>query len=156
MRAEATGVVCADVEDTTAFGARLAAGLAAGDLLSLQGPLGAGKTSLVGGIALGLGIDAGLVRSPTFVLHHVYRGGRLTLHHLDLYRLGQGAATDLLDVDELLEAGVVVAEWGDLAVLDRWRPVRIGASIDANRGRVFTLLSSDVPRRIRELWQRPP
>jgi tRNA threonylcarbamoyl adenosine modification protein YjeE len=106
---------------TEAVGAALAAALRPGDLLALHGDLGAGKTRLVRGLATGLGVRAELVRSPTFVLHHVYRGGRLTLHHLDLYRLGEGADLRGLDLETLLVEGAVAIEWaelGDLAGLD--------------------------------------
>ena len=59
--------------DTAALGTALGAALRQGDLVSLTGPLGAGKTVLVRGLAAGAGAEPGLVRSPTFVLHHVYR-----------------------------------------------------------------------------------
>jgi tRNA threonylcarbamoyladenosine biosynthesis protein TsaE len=145
-------IICPDVTDTEALGARLAGALESGDLLSLQGPLGAGKTSLVRGMAAGLGVDPTEVRSPTFVLHHIYATDRLRLHHIDLYRLGADAAIELLDIDGLLETGAVVAEWGELAALDRWRPVRIAAAIDRRQGRAFALLSTDAPERIRAAW----
>jgi tRNA threonylcarbamoyladenosine biosynthesis protein TsaE len=71
---------------------------------------------LVRGIATGMGIDPGIVRSPTFVLHHVYRAGEKVLHHLDLYRLGPGADIRLLDVEDMLQSGgVVLVEWGEHA-----------------------------------------
>ena len=77
--------------DTEALGERLAAGLAAGDLLVLSGPLGAGKTALVRGLARGLGV-AGPVTSPTFVIARVHRplpgGAGVPLVHVDAYRLG--------------------------------------------------------------------
>jgi tRNA threonylcarbamoyladenosine biosynthesis protein TsaE len=152
MRAGAPSVRCPLVEDTQALGERLGQGLESGDLLSLEGPLGAGKTSLVRGIAIGLGVDPREVRSPTFVLHHVYTSARLRLHHLDLYRLGPGASLDLLDPEELLLTGAVCVEWGDYAALERWNPVRIAADIDAQRGRLFTLLTPGAPARISRLW----
>jgi tRNA threonylcarbamoyladenosine biosynthesis protein TsaE len=106
---------------TEAVGAALAAALQPGDLLALHGELGAGKTRLVRGLATGLGVRPEAVRSPTFVLHHVYRGGRIVLHHLDLYRLGEGADVRGLDLESLLDGGAVAVEWaelGDLAALD--------------------------------------
>jgi tRNA threonylcarbamoyladenosine biosynthesis protein TsaE len=91
----------------------MAAGLRAGDVLLLSGNLGAGKTAFVRGLADGLGIDAGEVSSPTFTLVHEYRGGRLLLYHVDLYRLDR-TATDDLGLDELgVEAGVLAIEWPD-------------------------------------------
>ena len=80
----------------------------------LTGPLGAGKTCLTQGIARGLGVE-GYVRSPTFVLmtrHH----GRLTLHHVDLYRINGAEAAWELGLDEQLSGGgVCVVEWADRA-----------------------------------------
>jgi tRNA threonylcarbamoyladenosine biosynthesis protein TsaE len=97
--------------ETTAFGERLGTTLTAGSTLLLVGDLGAGKTTLVRGIAKGLGVDPDEVSSPTFVLINEYRG-RLTLHHVDLYRI-DGAAVDDLGLEELSASGVVVIEWAD-------------------------------------------
>ena len=91
----------------------LAATLSAGDVLLLSGDLGAGKTAFVRGLAQGLGIAEDEVSSPTFTLVHEYRGGRLTLYHVDLYRLDR-AATDDLGLDEMGVAdGVLAIEWPD-------------------------------------------
>ena len=79
----------------------------------LSGPLGAGKTAFVRGLARGLGIDPDEVSSPTFTLVHEYRGRRLRLFHADLYRLGRAAAEDL-GLDELgVRDGVLAIEWPD-------------------------------------------
>ena len=102
--------VTVSAEATERLGAALAAGLRAGDVLVLIGPLGAGKTRLVAGLARGLGATT-RVRSPSFTLLNEYRG-RLPLHHLDLYRL-EGADADGLGLEELLDEGVLVAEWGE-------------------------------------------
>jgi tRNA threonylcarbamoyladenosine biosynthesis protein TsaE len=101
-------------EDETASLARdLAATLRAGDVLLLSGNLGAGKTAFVRGLAAGLGIDPHDVSSPTFTLVHEYRGGRLTLYHVDLYRL-ERAATEDLGLEELgARDGVLAIEWPD-------------------------------------------
>ncbi len=80
-------------------------------MILLSGNLGAGKTAFVRGLAEGLGIDAEDVSSPTFTLVHEYRGGRLTLYHVDLYRL-EKAATDDLGLEEL-HRGVLAIEWPD-------------------------------------------
>jgi len=77
----------------------------------LEGPLGAGKTTFVRGLARGLGSDA-QVMSPTFQLVRIYEG-RLQLSHVDLYRLDPGAELVELGLEELLDAGAVVVEWGD-------------------------------------------
>jgi tRNA threonylcarbamoyladenosine biosynthesis protein TsaE len=91
----------------------LATSLSAGDVLLLSGDLGAGKTAFVRGLAQGLEIDESDVSSPTFTLVHEYRGGRLALYHVDLYRLDR-AATDDLGLDELgIADGVLAIEWPD-------------------------------------------
>ena len=101
------------VEDTRAWGARLGALLTAGDLLVLTGDLGAGKTTLVQGIANGLGVR-GPITSPTFVIARVHPSlvGGPDLVHVDAYRLGGLAELDDLDLDASLEEVVTVVEWG--------------------------------------------
>lgn len=99
--------------DTAAVARRLASTLAPGAVLLLSGNLGAGKTAFVRGLAEGLGIDPAEVSSPTFTLVHEYRGGRLALYHVDLYRLETGGSEDL-GLDELASAaGVLAVEWPD-------------------------------------------
>jgi tRNA threonylcarbamoyladenosine biosynthesis protein TsaE len=78
----------------------LARDLRPGDVVALTGDLGAGKTAFVRGLARGLSLDPGEVSSPTFALVHEYRGGRLPLFHVDLYRLS-GAEAEDLGLDEL-------------------------------------------------------
>jgi tRNA threonylcarbamoyladenosine biosynthesis protein TsaE len=99
------------LDDTHAYGAKLADVLRAGDLVVLAGPLGAGKTALVQGIGLGLGVRAPVV-SPTFVIARVHRGGRLPLVHVDAYRLHSLDEVDDLDLDVELADSVMVVEWG--------------------------------------------
>jgi len=100
-------------DETAALARTLAAGLNAGDVLLLAGNLGAGKTAFVRGLAEGLGINPDDVSSPTFTLVHEYRGGRLTLYHVDLYRLDR-AATQELGLEEMGVAdGVLAIEWPD-------------------------------------------
>lgn len=95
---------------TERLGEQLAGALAVGDLVVLTGALGAGKTCFVAGLARGLDAKA-RVRSPSFILIHEYRGRELLLH-LDLYRL-ETVDTEALGIEELLERGVVVVEWGE-------------------------------------------
>jgi tRNA threonylcarbamoyladenosine biosynthesis protein TsaE len=100
-------------EDTERLAETLAGDLRAGDVVLLSGPLGAGKTAFVRGLARGLGVDSNEVSSPTFTLVHEYRGGRLRLFHADLYRLGTAGADDL-GLDELgVQDGVLAIEWPD-------------------------------------------
>jgi tRNA threonylcarbamoyladenosine biosynthesis protein TsaE len=99
--------------ETAAIGRDLARTLAAGAVVLLSGDLGAGKTAFVRGMAEGLGIDPAEVSSPTFTLIQEYRGGRLVLHHVDLYRL-QSIEVDDLGLDEItLDEGVTAVEWPD-------------------------------------------
>lgn len=102
------------VADTMAFGRRLGAVLRAGDLVLLSGPLGAGKTVLVRGIAAGMGVR-GRVSSPTFVLARTHPAGEagVPLVHVDAYRIGDALELDDLDLDTDLAAAAVVVEWGE-------------------------------------------
>jgi tRNA threonylcarbamoyladenosine biosynthesis protein TsaE len=98
-------------EEMRRLGARIAAVARPGDLVVLAGPLGAGKTVLVQGIAAGLGVS-GPVTSPTFVLARVHTGGRLPLVHVDAYRLGGVAEVDDLDLDADTDVALTAVEWG--------------------------------------------
>ncbi|MBV8445638.1 MAG: tRNA (adenosine(37)-N6)-threonylcarbamoyltransferase complex ATPase subunit type 1 TsaE [Candidatus Dormibacteraeota bacterium] len=143
---------CPAETDTLALGERIGRALVPGDLLCLTGVLGAGKTVLVRGMALGAGIREGAVRSPTFVLHHVYRGTRLVLHHIDLYRLGPGADIALLDVATLLDDGAVAIEWGEFADLQRLAPLWITVDTSDPAARVVELAGESIPGRIAAAW----
>jgi tRNA threonylcarbamoyladenosine biosynthesis protein TsaE len=104
------------VDDTRALGRRLADVLRPGDLVILDGPLGAGKTVVAQGIGAGLGVR-GVVTSPTFVVSRIHRpdpsrGGTVPLVHVDAYRLGGIAEVDDLDLDASLEESVTIVEWG--------------------------------------------
>ncbi len=101
----------ATADDTRALGARLAELVRPGDLLVLDGPLGAGKTVVVQGLAAGLGAT-GTVTSPTFVIARVHGGGRVPLVHVDAYRLHGTLEIDDLDLDTDLTESVVAVEWG--------------------------------------------
>src|ERR1051325_11702570 len=93
---------------------RLGAELRAGDVIGLAGHLGAGKTVFVKGLADGLGVDPVRVSSPTFTLINEYRGGRLSLHHIDLYRLERASELTELGLWEIVGAeGVCAIEWID-------------------------------------------
>jgi tRNA threonylcarbamoyladenosine biosynthesis protein TsaE len=99
--------------DTRALAARLGARLAPGDLVALRGELGAGKTEFVRGLARGLGVPKDSVASPSFALAYEYQG-RLTLVHLDLYRLSELSPEFLPDLEEYLGGPQVTAvEWAE-------------------------------------------
>ena len=102
--------------ETFELGRRTGARLAGGEILLLSGPLGAGKTVFVKGLASALGLDPDEVSSPSFTLVNRHDEGRLVLYHLDLYRLDEGAAAaHAVDLDELLsdERAVIVIEWAE-------------------------------------------
>jgi tRNA threonylcarbamoyladenosine biosynthesis protein TsaE len=102
--------------ETFELGRRTGARLAGGEILLLSGPLGAGKTVFVKGLASALGLDPDEVSSPSFTLVNRHDEGRLRLYHLDLYRLEEGpAAAHAVDLDELLtdERAVIVIEWAE-------------------------------------------
>ncbi len=104
-----------DEQETFALGQRVGEELSGGEILLLDGPLGAGKTVFVKGIANALGLDAKDVTSPSFTLVNPHQG-RLLLYHIDLYRLDEGAsAAHAVDLDEILtdEKAVVVIEWAE-------------------------------------------
>ena len=145
---------CSTEAETLALGERIGTRVEPGDLILLSGQLGAGKTVLVRGIATGMGIDPALVRSPTFVLHHVYRAGARVLHHLDLYRLGPNADIRLLDIDDMLESGgVVVVEWGEHADRHPDEPATITIDIGDDGSRVISL-PVGAPERLALAWDR--
>jgi tRNA threonylcarbamoyladenosine biosynthesis protein TsaE len=134
--------------DTFALGERIGADLAGGEIILLDGPLGAGKTVLVKGIAHSLAVDEEDVTSPSFTLVNPYEG-RLLLYHIDLYRLDEGAsAAHAVDLDEILtdEKAVVVIEWaqrlGRYPLPDNaWR-ISIQGDGDAARLISITMLES--------------
>ena len=99
--------------DTAALGEQWGRAAQSGLVIGLSGDLGAGKTQFVKGLARGLGIEA-RVLSPTFALINIYTGGRLTLFHLDLYRLDTQEQIAAAGLEEYLRpAGVTVIEWAE-------------------------------------------
>jgi tRNA threonylcarbamoyladenosine biosynthesis protein TsaE len=119
-------------EDTIALGERWAHDVSAGWIIALHGDLGSGKTQLVKGLARGLRSPT-VARSPTFALLNEYRGGRLPLYHLDLYRLDSPEAVHRAGLEEYLPSqdGVTAVEWAE-----RWDPYQ----------------SVPTPMRLRRVW----
>lgn len=128
-------------QKTFKLGVKIGEQLAGGEILLLNGSLGAGKTVLVKGIAHALGVDEDDVSSPSFTLVNPYEG-RLLLYHIDLYRLDEGAsAAHAVDLDELLsdEDAVTVIEWAD----------RLGSyPLPAGVWRITIMGDGDAPRMI--------
>lgn len=102
-------------DETIAFGRSLVELLAPPKLILLRGDLGAGKTTLVKGIASGFGAAAEEdVTSPTFTLIHEYRGPQTNLYHIDLYRIDTPRELDTLALDDLRDsASILLIEWGE-------------------------------------------
>jgi tRNA threonylcarbamoyladenosine biosynthesis protein TsaE len=126
-------------EATAALGAALGTRLEPGDVVALEGDLGAGKTVFVKGVASGMGIDPEAVTSPTFTLMHVHTG-RCPLLHLDLYRIARPDALEAIGWDEAVGGGaVVVIEWA----------ARAGAWLPAERLDVGIETTGEAARRVR-------
>ena len=98
-------------EETMELGKRLGEKVFANSCVVLEGDLGAGKTTLTKGIALGLGIDR-IIKSPTYTLIREYRKGRLPLFHMDMYRIEESGGASEVGLEEYFYAsGVCVVEW---------------------------------------------
>jgi tRNA threonylcarbamoyladenosine biosynthesis protein TsaE len=122
--------------ETIALGREVGRTLEVGDVVLLEGPLGAGKTAFSRGLADGLGCDPESVSSPTFTIVQEYRGPSAVLEHVDLYRLTPVEVDDL-GLEDLMDGAVMAVEWPD-----RWRR----APIDALR--VMLEPMGDAERRI--------
>ncbi len=107
---QARKVATASAEETEAVAARLAARLAVGDIVTLSGELGTGKTTFVRGACRALGVDAP-VTSPTFTIGHRYRGGAVDVSHLDLFRFSGLSPAEWGDLEPYFENAVVFVEW---------------------------------------------
>ena len=122
-------------EETTDLGRQLAAELRPGSVVLLRGDLGAGKTTMVKGIAEGFrAAEAEAVTSPTFTLIHEYRGPEVTLYHIDLYRIDTQRELDTLALDDLMEPNtILLIEWGEK--FERFRNERdVEIAIEQNGG----------------------
>ena len=131
-------------EETIAFGRTLAEWLAPPKLVLLRGDLGAGKTTLVKGIAAAFEAAAEEdVTSPTFTLVHEYRGPRANLYHIDLYRVDTPRELETLGLDDLRsERSVLLIEWGEkFARLQRERDMEISLEPDGENRRQIRIVS---------------
>jgi tRNA threonylcarbamoyladenosine biosynthesis protein TsaE len=147
-----TSIKTRSVEETRDFGRRLANVVEAGDVIALEGDLGAGKTELIKGIAEGLDVT-GSVHSPTFVLHHRYKG-RLPIEHYDLYRL-EGLAWVDTGLDDPAPDAVTLIEWPErAAVLESWATIVIRLSSEGEQQRRLMLVRG--PERIRSVFENAP
>ncbi|HXM35143.1 MAG TPA: tRNA (adenosine(37)-N6)-threonylcarbamoyltransferase complex ATPase subunit type 1 TsaE [Pyrinomonadaceae bacterium] len=129
-------------EETFKLGVQIGDQLGGGEILLLSGPLGAGKTVFVKGLASALGLDPEEVTSPSFTLVNPY-AGRLSLYHIDLYRLEEGvSAAYAVDLDELLldEDAAIVIEWAERLC---------GYPLPSDRWQIAISGDGDEPRRIR-------
>lgn len=131
-------VRCESVAETQAVGELLGGMLSAGDVVLLHGPLGAGKTTLTGGLARGMNVK-GRVTSPTFTIARVHKpaAAGAALIHVDAYRLRESGEDPMdvlesLDLDWQLADAVVVAEWGD-GMMEQLAPTYYYVDIDRER-----------------------
>lgn len=128
-----------DAEATEAFGARLAAVVRPGDVVTLSGPLGAGKTSIARGLLAALGLT-GEAPSPTFAIVQPYAPPetRLPVMHVDLYRIENPDEIEELGIDEAQADSVLIVEWPERAP-DRW-PEALALTLDfaPDGGRALT------------------
>ncbi|WP_185933826.1 tRNA (adenosine(37)-N6)-threonylcarbamoyltransferase complex ATPase subunit type 1 TsaE [Actinobaculum suis] len=143
-------IVIPDAEEMQSFGRALGESVQRGDLVMLTGPLGAGKTTLVRGVAAGMNVS-GRVTSPTFVIANVHknRGTGPDLIHVDAYRLEGLEELDALDLDTSLEDSATLIEWGTGKV-EVLSPDRLEITITrpegAARGQDVADLYVDAPR----------
>lgn len=141
---EPLDLIIDDAEAMEALGARLAAVLRAGDVVLLNGELGAGKTTLTRGLGAALGAR-GAVTSPTFVLARTHpTASGVPLVHVDAYRLGSAAEVDDLDLD--LDGSITVVEWGAGkldGVVDSWLELDIARPVGGDPE------ADDAPRHVR-------
>lgn len=116
-----TEQVTASVEETLTLGADYAKGLKPGDVVALEGDLGAGKTHFVKGVASAFGVAEADVTSPTFSIIQEYRGRGVTVYHIDAYRIGHESELRNLGIEEILYGdGICLVEWPSR--LGRWLP----------------------------------
>ncbi|MFC7329411.1 tRNA (adenosine(37)-N6)-threonylcarbamoyltransferase complex ATPase subunit type 1 TsaE [Marinactinospora rubrisoli] len=145
--ANTVAVTAATDADMRALARRIAAGLRAGDLLILSGPLGAGKTTFAQGLGEGLGVR-GPITSPTFIIARVHPSlvGGPALVHADAYRLGGPEEIEDLDLEAALEDSVTAVEWGE-GVVEGLSEDRLEIAIDRRPDDTRTVRVTGVGRR---------
>ena len=143
-------MILTDAQATEAFGARLAAVVQAGDVITLRGDLGAGKTSLARGLLAGLGL-AGEAPSPTFAIVQPYAPPevRMPVLHVDLYRIDDPGELEELGLDEGQGEGVLVVEWPERAGDGYWPDALALMLVADGTGRRLT---AQVPEGWRRRW----
>ena len=124
-------------DETADLAFDLASDLGPGAVILLIGDLGAGKTAFTRGLAMGLGVSEEDVSSPTFTIMQEYRGGRLPLFHVDLYRLNDPREVEDLGLDEIAADGVLAIEWAEK--LPRGIPGAITVRIEHGDGDTRTI-----------------
>ena len=136
----AIALTAATVADTRQVARALAALVREGDIIVLEGGLGAGKTAFVSGLAEGLGVTEA-VTSPTFVLVKQYVDGFMHLVHADVYRLGSSAEFEDLDLLHTARDGLLAIEWGD-AIVGSLPDTYLTVQLDGlgDDGRTITLI----------------
>ncbi|WP_375381275.1 tRNA (adenosine(37)-N6)-threonylcarbamoyltransferase complex ATPase subunit type 1 TsaE [uncultured Sphingomonas sp.] len=146
-------MILADAAETDRLGRRLGALVRPGDVIALEGPLGAGKTSLARGLLAALGL-AGEAPSPSFAIVQPYAPPetRLPVLHVDLYRIERADELDELGLDEALAESVLLVEWPERAGDGHWPDaLRLSLAIRPDEGRALT---ARVPAAWKDRW--PP
>lgn len=138
---------------TTALGTALAQVLEPGDVISLEGDLGAGKTQFVKGIGIGFGIDPDQITSPTFTLINQYEG-KFPIYHFDVYRIEPQELEDLGYEEYFYGSGICLVEWGNIVrdyLPEKYLQIMINKTADDQREFTFTAFGERYQRLISEL-----
>nr|WP_294851446.1 tRNA (adenosine(37)-N6)-threonylcarbamoyltransferase complex ATPase subunit type 1 TsaE [uncultured Sphingomonas sp.] len=145
-------MILADEAATEAAGARIGALLRAGDVVTLSGPLAAGKTTLVRGLIAAMG-HHGEVPSPSFSIVQPYEHLDLPLWHVDLYRVDNPLELQELGLSDILSDGVLIVEWPEKAGGNRW-PQALALSLDVEDDDSRTL-TAQAPAAWEGRWPLP-
>jgi tRNA threonylcarbamoyladenosine biosynthesis protein TsaE len=133
-------------EETEAIAARLAADLDPGDVVTVSGELGAGKTTFVRGACRALGVESA-VTSPTYTIGHRYRGRHGDVSHLDLYRFRDLSAAEWGDLEPYFDDAIVFVEWPE-AGLGALPPARFEVRLSYGEGDARIVAVSDADPRV--------